>query len=84
MLMRTTILLGPEDVASNHLSQHCKNHFRRMRGATTALINWVCRVLGVTLLEAHAKNTRERKSYHYPHEPVVWKDERLASGSCKE
>lgn len=39
---------------------------------------------GGAFLEAHTQNTRQRKSYHYPHEPVVWKDERLASGSCKE
>lgn len=72
-----------QDVASNSLSQHCKNHFRMRRGASTALIKWVCRSLG-TFLEACTQNTRQRKSYHYPREPVVWKDERLASGSCRE
>lgn len=82
-------LLVTQDGASSFFSQHYKNHFRMMREASTVLINWLCRGLffwreRVTFLEAHTQNTRQRKSYHYPHEPVVWKDEQLASGSCKE
>lgn len=56
-------------------------------GSEKPVLSWLtgCVVSrGVTFLEAHTQNTRQRKSYHYPPEPVVWKDERLASGSCKE
>lgn len=65
--MMVNTLLGTEDEASICLSQHCKNHFSRMREASTVLINWVCRVLGGLLFLKHTHKTQDRGNHIITH-----------------
>lgn len=60
------ILLGIEETSSC-FSQHCKNHFSRMREASTVLINWVCKVVGGLLCLKHTHKTQDRGNHIITH-----------------
>lgn len=60
------IRLGIEE-ASSCFSQHCKNHFSRMREASTVLIKWVCKVFGGLLCLKHTHKTQDRGNHIITH-----------------